>query len=162
MLSGTCTGVSGHNSGRAWDWSIRADIPADAARVQALLSWLLADGAEMFRRAGLSYVIWDKKIFSAKHPEWRPYDGYDEDGSCARASCRDPHTSHVHFSFNEAGADGLTSFYDWLGSTTGTPAPLPLPSAPEPSFVPALAAFAVGMSGVLLVRRSRWWRKLAS
>lgn len=171
---GPCNGHSGHAAGRAWDWMIRADVPEERARADELIDWLLANDAEMFRRAGLGYIIWDRKIWSAFRPQWSPYDGFDADGGCPRPPCRDPHISHVHFSFNWPGADGRTSFYKWLsgdqpmkppnrngnGNGNGRPTPLPVP-VPQPtvaSVAPAAIAFGIGFLGIVLLRRSRWWR----
>jgi hypothetical protein len=137
-IVGPCDGKSGHASGRAWDWMVSADDPAERAHADDLVDWLLANGAEMFRRTGLSYVIWDRQIWSAKHPEWRPYDGPSA------------HTDHVHFSFNALGAEGLTSFYSWLDAGEPvTPAPRPTPLA-KVGVNPLLVGFAVGFAALLL------------
>lgn len=159
-IDGPCGGKSGHAAGRAWDWMIDAHDPAERARADELIDWLLANDAEMFRRAGLYYIIWDKRIWSANNPEWRPYDGYDEHGACVRAGgCRNAHTNHVHFSFNAAGADGLTSFYDWLkdGSPSG-PTPTPLASV---GTGPLLAGFAVGFLVMAFAANTKQGRRLA-
>ena len=98
---------SHHHEGRAWDWGgVRPGSP----KVAAMLDWLLSDDAEMFRRAGLEYVIWDKNIFSSSRPEWAVY--------CSGSPCRNangeirnPHSDHVHFSLSRKAARGETSFY---------------------------------------------------
>lgn len=87
-------GRSEHHEGRAWDWMI--DVPTG----RALVDELLADGAALARRAGVLYLIHDRRIWRAYEPRgWSPYTG------------RNPHTDHVHFSFTRAGAAGRTSFY---------------------------------------------------
>lgn len=147
-----CSGQSGHNAGRAFDWMISALDPEQKAKADAVIEWLLANDAEMFRRVGLSYIIWDKKIWGARSKVWKPYDGYAADGSCSNPPCRDPHTNHVHFSFNEPGAAGQTSFYRWLGGARPT---RPVPSVPaSPSSTPWLH----GVVGALLgFGIARWW-----
>ena len=118
---------SHHHEGRAWDWGMDAKDPAEAAEVERLFALWLAPGPDgephaLFRRAGLRYMIWDKKTWSAATKTWRPYDGYDADGQCPKPPCRNDHTTHVHFSFSWAGANADTSFYDWLRA--GQPAGL--------------------------------------
>lgn len=163
---GPCGGTSGHAAGRAWDWMIRADVPEQRAQADELIAWLLANGAEIFRRAGLSYIIWDKHVWSALRPEWRPYDGFDEDGKCTRVRCRDPHTNHVHFSFNWPGAEGETSFYHWLASGKPVQPPIVPPEPPAKPFrpvdfatrvVPLLAGAVLGFVGFERARE-RWRR----
>jgi hypothetical protein len=147
-------GPSGHHAGRAWDWMISAAEPAQKARADELVGWLLANDAEMFRRAGLRYLIWNKRQFSSSprgpsgQRAWKAYDGYDTQGRCTSpGGCRDPHTSHVHFSFSKEGAAGQTSFYRWLAGETlpGTPPP----KAPNP-FKPRSASSAYAVVGLAL------------
>ncbi len=87
---------SHHKEGRAWDWG---GIVPGGPKVTAMLEWLLANDAEIFRRAGLEYVIWDGQIFTSTRPQWRPYTGTS------------PHRDHVHFSLSPQAARGETSFY---------------------------------------------------
>lgn len=96
-------GTSEHKEGRAWDWGVLAykgnpAVPKET--IEGFLAALLQDDAELARRAGLMYVIFDHKIWSAaRHAEgWRPYSV-------------SPHTDHVHFSFSRAGGAGKTSLY---------------------------------------------------
>jgi len=158
--------TSGHHAARAWDWMIDAYDPEQKARADELLDWLLANDAELFRRAGLAYVIWDKKAWSAFKPYWHPYDGFDDQGRCS-SNCRNPHTNHVHFSFNWPGADGKTSFYRWLGTDQPVkpppqPPPQPPPvTPPEPkplehitrTTLPFFAGAAVGFSAAIILAR---------
>jgi hypothetical protein len=97
-------GASDHKLGRAWDWAVRADDPADAERVRMLLDWLLAtdrygNAHAMYRALGMTFVIWDGQVFSSRSLGWAPYAG------------KSPHRDHVHFSFGEDGALGKTSFF---------------------------------------------------
>ena len=99
-------GPSDHHAGRAWDWMRSASNPDEAAQVEEVLSWLLAtdpDGNEhaMYRRLGLTYMIWNRRVWSSRTRSWEPYTGSD------------PHTSHVHFSFGGPGSRGDTSFFRW-------------------------------------------------
>jgi hypothetical protein len=129
---------------------IHAFDPPQRAKADELIDWLLRDGAEMFRRAGLRYVIWDKRVWSTLTQDWRPYDGYAPDGSCPKPPCRNPHVDHVHFSFGLEGAAGATSFYDWLRG--GRPAELPV--APEtPKALPVAVGFALGLAATAYAAR---------
>ena len=124
--SGICRGCGGqpakseHNEGRAWDWTVDANNPADVARVEQLFDWLFKPGPNgepeaNFRRAGLRYIIWDGRIRSSRTREWRPYSGASR------------HRDHVHTTFSWPGALAQTSFYQWL-----TGAPPGLPTEPPP------------------------------
>jgi hypothetical protein len=98
---------SEHKEGRAYDWGVSVDVPAERRAADQLLAWLLATdehGNEfaMARRLGVMYVIWDGHIWSAAAARdgWRVYTGAS------------PHTDHVHLSFSWDGATGATSFWD--------------------------------------------------
>ncbi len=125
-------GTSEHKEGRAFDWGgLRASSAADRARVDSLMSWLLATDRyghkyAMARRLGIQYVIWNKRIWGsyAASSGWRRYTGAN------------PHTDHVHFSLSWAGARKETSF--WTGSTgSAPPAPQPKPQPKPQPTVPA-------------------------
>jgi hypothetical protein len=118
-----------HEEGRAWDWINDVNNPEDAARVNAMLDWLLATDAwgrphAMARRTGLAYIIWNERIISfwGINRKWRPYDCGDNP---TPSNC---HTNHVHFAFSWAGAKARTSWF------TVTPRPdewypnLPVPA----------------------------------
>lgn len=110
-------GPSGHKAGRAWDWMVSINDPLDVERVHTLFDWLLDNDQEMARRVGITYMIWANKVWRSYRGDpnqWSGYDGYDADGHCPNPPCRNPHTDHVHFSFSVEGADGQTSFYDWI------------------------------------------------
>lgn len=141
-IVGPCGPKSGHASGRAWDWMINALDPVERQKADELIAWLLADDQERFRRVGLRYIIWNKRIFSSQQPRWRPYDGYDAAGRCPSPPCRHPHTNHVHFSFSKEGAGGQTSFYRWLDGTD--PGPTVTPTPPVRSRQPAIGWLALG------------------
>ena len=136
-------GVSEHKEGRAFDWGVSADDPAERAAADEVLAWLLgpdADTGEPFavaRRLGVMYVIWDGHIWSSFRAVdgWRPYVGVSG------------HRDHIHISFDWPGAQAETSF--WRGGRAavraGSDAPdLPLiavtPSATTIPFLPGPGA----------------------
>lgn len=130
---------SDHHSGMAWDWGVDADIPEDAAAATELLDWLLSGDPDgnldaMYRRAGLTYMIWDGHVFSSRTRDWQTYTGSN------------PHRGHVHFSFGTPGASGQTSFYGWLG-VTGAQVPAPAP-APSPGASVSAKALVAGLAGL--------------
>lgn len=89
-----------HSFGQALD----VYIDGYAAK-QAFAQWLTANDNEMARRLGLVQIIWDSQM-------WRSYDGGDgPKGGWGPYFGTDPHVSHVHVSFGEAGARGETSFF---------------------------------------------------
>lgn len=142
-------GVSGHWAGRAWDWAMNADDPADVARVEELLEWLLEDDAERFRRLGLKYLIWDRQRWSALGQKWEPYKGPH------------PHRDHVHFSFGPEGAAGETSFFRWLFGEEPPGIEPPPPGIPWQPPRPAASAgiFVVGAAlGFGLTFAAARWR----
>ncbi|HVT64971.1 MAG TPA: hypothetical protein VHD81_07445 [Mycobacteriales bacterium] len=113
-------GTSEHYDGRAFDWGADHRVPAQRKAGQSLLHWLFATDAAgnedaMFRRLGLMYVIWNKRIWGTWSHSWRPY-------SCSGVT--DCHVNHIHFSFGWAGARERTSF--WTGKVAGVLEP-PLP-----------------------------------
>ena len=126
-------GTSEHKEGRAWDWMVSAYDAKQAAQVQDLLTWLFATDQygnkyAMARRLGVMYVIWNKKIWGAYSADdgWRCY--YACPGSPSSYN-HDPHTGHVHFSFDWDGALKHTTYWgyglvktyqQWPGQPTGT------------------------------------------
>ncbi|HMC52316.1 MAG TPA: hypothetical protein VKI64_06100, partial [Acidimicrobiales bacterium] len=95
----TPDGVSEHKEGRAFDWGVTVDNPAEKAMADRLLMWLFApdqhgNAFAMIRRLGIMYMIWDHHIWGSYRAEdgWRPYEGDN------------PHTDHIHISFSWAGA----------------------------------------------------------
>jgi hypothetical protein len=121
-------GRSEHKEGRAWDWMLRADLPADRAKADDLLGWLLAkdahgNDAALARRLGVMYIIWDRQVWNAWAPSkgWQPYTGAS------------PHTDHIHFSFSWDGALKRTSWWTGGVPTTG-PSPVQNPQDPFGAF----------------------------
>jgi hypothetical protein len=95
--------LSEHKEGRAWDWMLNPNSYADVTAGQRVIDWLLADDAAAARRLGIMYVIWNERIWSAHKLDdgWLAYHGESD------------HTSHIHFSFDWAGAEKRTSW--WTG-----------------------------------------------
>lgn len=87
--------TSGHTAGTAWDWGTLSGDP----QIDDMFEWLFANDAEIIRRAGIMYVIYNRRIWNTRDQVWKDYTGPS------------PHTDHVHFSFGTAGAMGRTSFY---------------------------------------------------
>jgi len=162
--SGICRGCEGkpakseHNEGRAWDWKVNVNNPADVERVNLFFHWLFAPGPNgephaNLRRAGIRYVIWDRRIWSAGSKEWRPYNGPS------------PHRDHVHITFSPSGAAAETSLYPHLGAPGPTPpvppqpgppvSPPPGSEAPLPFFVPLVLGVAIGYVASSLYSSSR-------
>jgi hypothetical protein len=113
-----CSGgvaTSEHNEGRALDFMLSVSNPADAAVARSFLGWLLATDADGHpfanaRRLGVMYVIWDKQMWRAYDPVWKPYTGASE------------HTDHIHISVSWEGARLETSFWRPDLSTSCDPA----------------------------------------
>ena len=134
-------GQSEHKEGRALDWMLSVRNPAQKAKAEAFLAWLLAtdqygNKAAMATRLGVMYIGWDNQM-------WRGYqidDGWgDLKGCTENAALLAPaydttcHRNHIHISLTWDGAAGLTSFWDGtpqapfcqavLRSGAATPAP---------------------------------------
>lgn len=106
-ISRTCTAsVSEHYDGRALDWMLSAKDPQQKAVADSVVAWLSADNGAMARRFGISYIIWNTKMWREYAPErgWAAYTGSV------------PHTDHIHFSFSWDGAMARTSW--WTGRAT--------------------------------------------
>lgn len=123
-------GQSEHKEGRAWDWMVNAGVDSQRAAANRVIDWLAkpdsyGNEAAMARRFGIMYLIFNRRIWFPSGG-WRTYcvqkrAGCVEPGT--RSDVRDPHTSHVHFSFTWAGAKKQTSYWH-----------------PERSYAAALAA----------------------
>ncbi|MFM6848931.1 MAG: peptidoglycan-binding domain-containing protein [Terrabacter sp.] len=159
LIGRTCgSGPSEHYDGRAWDWMLNVNNPAQEAVAQSVLQWLTAPDATgvkgaMARRFGIMYIIHNRKMWRAYAPErgWAPYSGVS------------PHTDHIHFSFNYDGAAGRTSW--WTGvptrsylttlpkaattlpTTPATP-PTPAPTTPVPASTPVPLSYGMRSEAV--------------
>lgn len=102
-----CTSsTSEHYDGRAMDWMLNVKNPTQRAVANSVVTWLTARGGVMARRFGISYIIWNHKVWKEYRPEagWTAYTGSV------------PHTDHVHLSFSWDGAMKRTSW--WTGRAT--------------------------------------------
>jgi len=100
-----CLGyTSEHYDGRALDWMLNANNAQQKAIANSVVAWLSARGGVMARRFGISYIIWNHKVWKEYRPErgWTAYTGSV------------PHTDHVHLSFSWDGAMKRTSW--WTGT----------------------------------------------
>ena len=111
--------TSDHHEGRALDWGRDVHARSDRRAVRDLFDWLFEidryDNTDaLARRLGIVYIIWNRRIWGGWSGEWSVY--------CVKkpAGCRDPdskyllnpHTDHVHISFDWAGARMRTTFWD--------------------------------------------------
>lgn len=99
-----CKGdTSEHYDNRAMDWMLSVNNPTQKAIANSVVSWLSARGGVMARRFGVSYIIWNHRMWREYRPEqgWAVYTGSV------------PHTDHVHLSFSWDGAMKRTSW--WTG-----------------------------------------------
>lgn len=74
---------------------------------------LLANDCEFARRAGLMYLIYDRKMV-----RFYPYNGASP-GTASDYHGPSPHTDHVHVSFSWKGARGETSLYREIAPLEG-------------------------------------------
>lgn len=116
-------GVSEHLEGRAWDWHVDVNNPAQFDAAAHVLTWLTANNGVNARRLGVMYIGYNHRIWGA----YRAGDGW------RTLNNSNPHTDHVHFSFTWNGATAATSYYTGARTATdfgpcrpyrGQPAPL--------------------------------------
>lgn len=101
IARGCTEGLSEHSEGRAMDWMVHVDKPAERAAAADFIAWVTRDDGVNARRLGIMYVIYNKKIWSV----------YNTAAGWRKSSA---HTDHVHVSFSWNGARGNTSF--WTGA----------------------------------------------
>ena len=117
-ISRACAGrgVSEHKEGRAFDWTLSATNAADRSRAARFLQRVFAAGpdgepAELARRMGIMYVIWNDRIYPAYDQfQVKPY----LSSSCrSLAKCTRTlrHRDHLHVSLTRDGGWGRTSWY---------------------------------------------------
>ncbi len=133
----SCPGrsVSEHKEGRAFDWGLNARRRADRLRAARFLAQAFATGpsgepAELARRMGIMYVIWNDRMYASyRQFQARPY----RSSSCKslrRCSKTLRHRDHMHVSLSRAGGLGQTSWY--AGRVPQDPPPPPPPPPPAP------------------------------
>lgn len=112
----SCSGdsTSEHKDGRALDWGVDADQPAQKATAEAWLAQIFATDAQgnthaLARRMGIMYVIWDDHIYRAYDGFTKqPYESCDRLRDCSKTL---RHRDHVHVSLSRAGAAAHTTYY---------------------------------------------------
>jgi hypothetical protein len=117
-------GASEHKDGRAVDWTLNADNPADRKLAKTFLAAAFATDAEgnpaaLARRMGIMYIIWSDRFYPAYH-QFEP-ETYLSSSCRSKRRCSKTlrHRDHLHISLSKAGAKGLTSFYvDLVGGQT--------------------------------------------
>ncbi len=128
-ISRACSsgGQSEHKEGRALDWMLSVRVPAQRAKVQAFLAWLLAPGADgqpaaMARRLGVMYLGWNDHFWAA----YRADAGWTDLKGCSTSPAMKAkgydtycHRNHLHISLSWEGALAYTSF--WSGSPVAPP-----------------------------------------
>jgi hypothetical protein len=102
-----CLGdISEHYDGRAMDWMLNVNNLNQRAIANSVTAWLSANNGAMARRFGISYIIWNRKMWR----EYRPQQGWTTYTGAV------PHTDHIHFTFAWDGAMKRTSW--WTGKAT--------------------------------------------
>jgi hypothetical protein len=109
-------GTSEHKDGRAVDWTLDADNPADRTLARTFLRDALANDAQgnpaaLARRMGIMYIIWSDRFYPAYH-QFHP-ESYLSSSCRSKRRCSKTlrHRDHMHISLSKAGAKALTSFY---------------------------------------------------
>jgi hypothetical protein len=110
------SGTSEHKDGRAVDWVLNADDPADRAWAKRFLAAAFATDAQgnthaLARRMGIMYVIWSDHFYPAYHQFQK--ESYLSSSCRSKRKCSKTlrHRDHMHISLSRAGGRGLTSFY---------------------------------------------------
>lgn len=114
-----CSGsraTSDHQQGRALDWGVHADNAHQVAQANRFLRWLMAtdewgNTLAMARRLGISYVIWNDRIWD-QFNGWRAYRSSScPAGDISRCSVTLRHRDHMHVSLSWESARKQTSFW---------------------------------------------------
>jgi hypothetical protein len=134
----SCRGgsVSEHKEGRAFDWMVGSRKKKKRGRAAEFLRAAFATGpsgqpAELARRMGIMYVIYDDHIYASyDHFAPRPYRN-EGCASLRKCSATLRHQDHVHVSLTRAGAAASTSWY--VGRVPGA---VYVPPVPDPVVPP--------------------------
>ena len=107
-----------HAEGRAVDWALDVDVPAQRREAGRLIRLLLAPdrlGAPqaLARRMGVEEIIWDCGYWSAGMGQARPYSPcLSKRGKLRRKVDKTvAHRNHLHIGLTKAGAAKRTSFW---------------------------------------------------
>ena len=103
--------LSLHAEGRAIDWHLDARTRSGLRAGNKLVALLLADDMRgrhfaLARRMGVQEIIWDCRIWSAKHPRMSRYSACD-----STSNVTVQHRDHVHIGLSWKGARKLTTFW---------------------------------------------------
>jgi hypothetical protein len=110
-------GQSEHKEGRALDWMLSYKKPAERAKVEAFLWWLMKPDAAgnagaNARRLGVMYIGWHDRIWRSYAPQngWTELKGcYSTPSASYDTYC---HRDHAHLTLSWDAAAGRTSFWD--------------------------------------------------
>ena len=115
-------GQSEHKEGRAIDWMFSYKVPAQRAKVEAFLWWLLkpdaaGHAAANARRLGIMYMGWHDRFWAS----YRLDSGWTELKGCFATPGADYdtycHRDHLHMTLSWDAAAGMTSFWDNTAET---------------------------------------------
>jgi hypothetical protein len=106
---------STHASGRAVDVMVggggNEPIPDGVALGDGIVDWILAtrNGVDHYyaRTMGIQQILWNRRCWSAQRDDDRNVHSAGEMRVCGIAN----HDNHPHLTLTNAGADGLTSWY---------------------------------------------------
>ena len=132
-------GTSEHKEGRALDWARDIGDGAQRRSVREFFEWLFAtdehgNANAMYRRLGIMYVIWNKRIWSSWDEEWDVY-CVQKKRKCLDPDSKyelNPHTDHVHISLSWDGARMETTYWNpKLSGAEDQPPPEEVPPLTE-------------------------------
>ena len=115
-----------HAEGRAVDWNLDVDVPAQRREAARLISLFLAPDRlgqpqALARRMGVEEIIWDCGYWGAGMAQFRPYRPcLSERGKLRRTVNKTvAHRDHLHIGLTQAGAAKQTSFWTRRAAVTG-------------------------------------------
>jgi hypothetical protein len=107
-----------HAEGRAVDWHLDVDVPADRREAERLIALFLAPDRlgqpqALARRMGVEEIIWDCGYWGAGMTQFRPYSPcLSKRGKLRRGVDKTiAHRDHLHIGLTKAGAAKRTSFW---------------------------------------------------
>ena len=107
-----------HAEGRAVDWALDVDVPAQRRAAEKLIALLLAPDRlgqpqALARRMGVEELIWDCSYWGAGMPSFRPYSPCLSKRGTVRKRVNKTiaHRDHVHIGMTKAVAAKKTSFW---------------------------------------------------
>ena len=107
-----------HAEGRAIDWHLDVDVPAERREAKRLIALFLAPDRlgqpqALARRMGVEEIIWDCGYWGAGMAQFRPYSPcLSKRGKLRRKVDKTiAHRDHLHIGLTKAGAAKRTSFW---------------------------------------------------